>query len=391
MHLLTLAALTLAANPTASLDAKRLEALVHQCEITKSDCLVVMVDGKVVVDKWFGAKPGRIEAMSATKSMLNLAIGMLIKNGKIKNVDETVHRFFPKYTGGGRDAVTIRHLLEHTSGIEARPDTADIYSSRDFVKNALDKPLTTPPGSEFFYNNRAVNLLAGVVGKAGGERLDLYLKRKILNRLGIKDYRWSLDGAGNPHGMAGFQVRPEDFAKIGEFVRNGAGGLLPDGWIVDSTKPTERSLKAGAVCGRLWWPILDKAGLGVDDGLLQAWHDVGVRQALIDKMVPLKGKLYDTLEEYFAAFREQFKGDDSGLDEVNKFFMDNKVRAASSLASGNVHSYSARGYLGQYLVIVPSAHLVAVRMRRPVSETEQEAWPRAFDQFPVLVDKLGSP
>lgn len=368
-------------------DIKKLDPIVKRCEETATDCLVVMVDGKVVLDKWFADKPMRIESMSATKSVVNLAVGLLVKEGKLKSVDEPVSKFYPDYKGGGKEKVTVRHLLDHTSGIEAKPDTGDIYSSSDFVQNALEKPLTEEPGTRFFYNNRAVNLLAGVIGKAASERMDKYLDRKLFKRLGITDWAWTFDKAGNPHGMSGFQVRPQDMAKIGQFVLEGGQGLLPDKWVEQSVKESPLSLKWGKPCGWLWWPILENMGEGYDDSVFEAWKKAGIRPELIDKVRPLKGKIFKERQDMYAAFRDCFKDDPEGMKEINDFFVKGKAIVCTSLATGPVHSYTASGYLGQYMVIVPSAKLVAVRMRKYRQETEEEMRKRTFFDFHQMVDQ----
>lgn len=385
---MTLAALLCIALQPNVIDSAKLDALVQKSEAMKSDCLVVMVDGKVVLDRWFTDRKGRIEAMSATKSVLNLAIGMLIKERKIKSLDQPVQDFFAEYMGDGKEKVLVRHLMNHTSGITARSTTEDIYSESDFVKDALGKPLKSTPGSWFFYNNRAVNLLAGLASKAAGEPVSNYLKRKLFTPLGITGFKWMTDDAGNPQGMAGFQVRPEDFAKIGNFLLQNDEKLLPKGWMETSTQPTEASLRRGTECGLLWWPIMEKSGFGIDDALLQTWRDAGMRGELVDRYAQLKGRMFPTTKELYAGMRDVFKGF-TGPDDSNDYFTSGKVMPYTRLVSGGVHSYSAQGYLGQYLVVVPSAHLVAVRMRRGAKETESESRERSFHEFVEMVDALG--
>jgi CubicO group peptidase (beta-lactamase class C family) len=51
-----------------------------------------------------------------------------------------------------------------------------------------------------------VNLLVGVVKQASGMRMDQYVATEVFEPLVIKDFTWTLDRAGNPHGMAGLQI-----------------------------------------------------------------------------------------------------------------------------------------------------------------------------------------
>ena len=51
--------------------------------------------------------------------------------------------------------------------------------------------------------------------------MDVYIGEEIFKPMGITDFRWSLDKAGNPHGMAGLQIRAVDLAKIGQMMLDG--------------------------------------------------------------------------------------------------------------------------------------------------------------------------
>jgi CubicO group peptidase (beta-lactamase class C family) len=53
------------------------------------------------------------------------------------------------------------------------------------------------PGERFFYSNRVTNLLASVVLQASGKRLDTWAKDHLFEPLGITDFSWSEDAAGN--------------------------------------------------------------------------------------------------------------------------------------------------------------------------------------------------
>jgi CubicO group peptidase (beta-lactamase class C family) len=145
------------------IDKGLLEQLKTRAEKANSDALVIVKDGKLVADWSFGKPVGAIEAMSATKSVVSLAIGRLIDQGKIKSLDQPVADFYPEWKQGRKKQITIRHLLNHTSGLENKPITTEIYDSPNFVQFALAAELSDDPGSRFSYNNKAVNLLAGLV------------------------------------------------------------------------------------------------------------------------------------------------------------------------------------------------------------------------------------
>ena len=65
------------------------------------------------------------------------------------------------------------------------------------MKLALDATMSDAPGTRFSYNNKAANLLAGLVEKAAGRKLDDFLKQRLFTPMEITDFKWQRDLAGN--------------------------------------------------------------------------------------------------------------------------------------------------------------------------------------------------
>ena len=150
---------------------------------------MIVKNGRLVADWDFGQPRGPIEAMSATKSIVSLTIGRLIDSGKIKSLDQPVSDFYPEWKQGRKKLITVRHLLSQTSGLQNEPNTTvEIYPSPDFVQLALAAELSDDPGSRFSYNNKAVNLLAGIVQRASGTRWTGISPRRFSSRLGSKTF-----------------------------------------------------------------------------------------------------------------------------------------------------------------------------------------------------------
>ncbi len=358
-----------------------LAKLIADAKSAESDALVVMHEGKIIVEEYFGHPKGPIEAMSATKSVVSMAIGLLIDDGKIKSVEQPVSDFFPEWKQGKKAAITIRHLMNHTSGLQnARNTTLEIYPSADFVKLALSAELSSDPGTAFSYNNKAVNLLAGIIKRAAGLRMDEFLKQRLFLPLGITTSTWTLDEAGNPHGMSGLQIEPADFLKLGQLMLQKGlwkgKRILSEAWIELSTSAGQHILRE---CGLLWWRHGQKRNDSlVTESSLAEMRAKNVSPHVISMLEPLKGM---PRKQAFSQLKATL------TDE--KAVMELLFQAVEPELAGPATGYSARGFLGQYLLVLPSKKLVAVRMYRgPSDETKAPPETSGFQDFDQDVEAL---
>jgi len=363
-----------------------LDELVAAAEKSHTDALVVWQDGKPLGEWYFGKPVEPIEAMSATKSVVNLAIGKLITDGKIKSLDQPVWEFYPEWRQGRKKNITLRHLLNHTSGLQNFPRTeVEIYPSPDFVQLALSAEMDADPGADFSYNNKAVNLLAGVVQKASGRRMDLYLHDELFTPLGITNFTWKLDDAGNPQAMSGLRILAADLAKLGQLVLNRGEWegrqFIADSWFDSSMCPSQEHNPS---CGLLWRLMFDHVNYVIDDERISELESkaAGTPSSpadLVAKAKKVKGRYKDTdaLNQAMVKVFGREWSKDSLLAELPK------------PQPGKVIAWYADGSLGQHLVIVPASNLVAVRMINSSSDYNPKT--DGFDNFPQMVLKLVSP
>jgi CubicO group peptidase (beta-lactamase class C family) len=367
----------------AGIDLAALERLVKRAEETHSDALIVLRDGKLVGDWRFGKPAGPIEAMSVTKSIVSVAVGRLVTTGKLR-LDEPAATFFPQWKGTPKEKITVRHLLAHTSGIQANPSAQEVYESPDVVKLALDAPLAAEPGTAFFYNNKAVNLLAAIVEKASGKKLDEYMRDEVFAPLGVASFSWMRDPAGNPHCMAGVKLDPVDLAKIGQLMLDegtfqGKRLLIAD-WVRESVRKPESIGKSGF----LWWPLPAWSKMEVTDEVLDAWRKGGADPAFVEKMATLRGKPV-TSEGDFATALEGLFGPGQG---IQAYVTNVRAKGLPGLKSstGPIAGFNGNGYLGQYVAVLPAAKLVVVRMIRQESfQSEADGFGDFFTRIQELV------
>jgi CubicO group peptidase (beta-lactamase class C family) len=376
-------------KPPSGIDAKAFATLMKRAKESHTDAIVLYRNGKLLGEWYFDKPADKIEAMSATKSIVGLAIGKLIDAGKIKSLDEPVYDFYPEWKQGTKQKITIRHLLTHTSGLQNEPKTSvEIYPSPDFVKLALAAEIASEPGTKFAYNNKAVNLLAGIVKIASGKRMDEYLRDEIFTPLGITDFTWTLDQAGNPHAMSGLQIRAVDLAKLGQLMLDRGvwhgKRVLGESWIAESVKPQPNAPRYGL----LWWLQSDFRAMVADDELIETWRKGGASEDFLSRVMPLKGKVFTDRKAFFAAIEQAFGGK-PGLE----VWYDNTWR--KGLPDGKdlptkVTGYYADGYLGQYLVVIPEQRLVAVRMMNAPDGDYDANKLDTFHDFPQLVRTLAA-
>jgi CubicO group peptidase (beta-lactamase class C family) len=373
------------------IDPAALEKLKVKAESEGSDAVVIVKEGKLIADWDFGKPRGPIEAMSATKSVVNLAVGRLLDEGKIKSLDQPVADFFPEWRQGRKRMITVRQLLNHTSGLEDKPTTQEIYASPDFVQFALAADVASDPGTRFFYSNKATNLLAGVVLRASAKSLDEYLAREIFAPLGITGFGWSKDSAGNPHAMAGLQITAIDFAKIGQLMLD-AGvwqgrQILSREWVAESIREGQ---PFNARCGLLWWRTLETTKLTIDDDFINELKTrFGLTESAVKKLEAMKGKLFEA-QRFWPGLFSVFRDDENTrgrLNEINEQLKKNSP-AAKVVDQGSAIAFSAQGYLGQYLVVVPRHRIVAVRQRRSLGNHDPNDSRNVFGDFEEMVRAL---
>jgi CubicO group peptidase (beta-lactamase class C family) len=178
---------------------------------------------------------------SLTKPLATtLAVLLLVEEGKLK-LDDRVSRFVPGFAVYGKDAVTIRHLLAHCSGLaahrpyfeeirrlerEGRPAFVASRGARDFVYEAIhrERPVH-PPGTRAVYGDLGFMLL--------GELVELITRQTLADFVRARLYR--------PLGLAHL-----DFVDLTRLKRD---RLTPD---VEAIAPTERCPWRGKIlCGEV--------------------------------------------------------------------------------------------------------------------------------------------
>jgi serine-type D-Ala-D-Ala carboxypeptidase len=113
------------------------------------------------------------------------AIAQLVASGKLEP-DAPVQRYLPEWAGAGKERVTVRHLLTHSSGLPAwRPLYKEATSPESALALVIATGLDTLPGVRYVYSDLNAVLLGRIVERLSGERLDDYVRRHIFAPLGM--------------------------------------------------------------------------------------------------------------------------------------------------------------------------------------------------------------
>ena len=267
-----------ATSPAAVDPARLAAAYARAAQLPRLRSLLVQHRGRLVGERYWrgGARDRRANIKSASKSIVSTLVGIAIAEGKIRGTDATIGELLPAETRGldaEKRAITVGDLLSMRSGLE--PTSFGNYgawvSSRDWVRDALRRPMVAPRGGPMLYSTGSTHLLSAILTRATGTSTYRYAETRLARPLGIALRPWQRDPQGIYFGGNDMYLTPREMLKVGTLYLG--GGLAPDGrrvlpraWIDSSAVPRTISPFNGNRYGYGWW-IREAAGHRV----LYAW------------------------------------------------------------------------------------------------------------------------
>jgi CubicO group peptidase (beta-lactamase class C family) len=263
--------------------------------------MMVIKDGKVAYQYYGkGNTPTTLwTSRSVGKSVVSTLVGAAVKDGKIASLDDEIVKYNPDVKGTAWEHVTVRQLMQHTSGVKWNEDYTNPQS--DFAKltqceankdtyacvNALVKDpkraAYAKPGAAWSYSSGGAWLLGDTLEKATGKSLAQNLQEKIWQPDGmVHDGVWhSYEQGKHDVGAHGFNATLEDWGKFGLFILNNGvlkdgTKVLPDNWVQDarSWNHADKSVSAAhpdGTYGYQWWnnsvPVNAPQDVGPKQGL----------------------------------------------------------------------------------------------------------------------------
>ncbi len=159
---------------------------------------------------------------SISKPITVTALMTLFDKGEFK-LDDPLTKFIPKFSGEGRDSVTMRHLLTHVSGLPDQLPENDAMRQKhatlsEFVEAAIRTPLYFAPGSRYQYSSMAILLGARVAELISETDILTLVDRAVLQPLDMKH---------SAQGLGKFTI--DDMIRVQtEFAAVEAGGGDPN-------------------------------------------------------------------------------------------------------------------------------------------------------------------
>lgn len=129
------------------------------------------------------------DVASITKVLATATAAMRCVERGLVGLDDPVSRHLPGFSGAGRERITVRHLLLHTSGVPVviDPKTMPFGSHEEAIAQACRLTPTFEPGTAFSYSSVGSMLLAAVIERATGRRFDDVCTTEIFMPLGMRD------------------------------------------------------------------------------------------------------------------------------------------------------------------------------------------------------------
>lgn len=165
--------------------------------------ILVAENGKVIYKKGFGLanrewnipnKPDtKFMLGSVSKQFTAMLVLLQVQKGLIK-LDNTISDYIPEFSAANGKKITIRQLLNHTSGMpnyEIIPDffpriSRQNFTREEYIKLYMDSALISEPGKEYHYSSWGYYTLGYIAEKVSGKSYAALMKEEIFDKLGMK-------------------------------------------------------------------------------------------------------------------------------------------------------------------------------------------------------------
>ncbi|MDG1935301.1 MAG: serine hydrolase [Paracoccaceae bacterium] len=234
--------------------------------------LVVLKDAKLAYENYYlGTQPNDLRiSWSVAKSFLSALTGILLEEGAIGCLDDPVVKYAPTLKGSAYDQVSLRNVLQMSSGVLFDEEYLDKNSDINRMGRELALGGTLDgfaaslqcrfagPGEVMQYVSIDTHVIGMVLRGATGRSIPDLLSDKIIRHLGFEQVPYYVtDGKGVAFALGGLNLTARDYARFGLMIQQdgeyGGKQIVPKSWIRTSTIASAKTLPGEDRYGYQWW------------------------------------------------------------------------------------------------------------------------------------------
>jgi CubicO group peptidase (beta-lactamase class C family) len=225
---------------------------------------LVLHNDQIIIEKYFheADRNSRFVSQSLSKSVVSILVGTAVEEGAIKSVEDPVTKYLPYLSKSGYRNVTVKNLLQMSTGVNYSENYRDPKSGAALIGAALltgnpsfknyvqsIQETKTAPGSKFEYQSVNTQVLGLLLEKVTGKRLNTYAQEKLWSKIGAQSDAFFYESKKQPDtcAFACFNATVRDYARVGlMMLQGGALGkqrVVSNAWVHDSTTPDAPYLK----------------------------------------------------------------------------------------------------------------------------------------------------
>ena len=246
-------------------------SLLHLLDETYTDGIVVLHQGAIVYERYFGGMtPHTLHlSQSVAKSVVGMTAGILLGHGLL-DPNQLVSHYLPELAATAWKDATLQQVLDMTTGVWFNEDYSDphshvgqldVASSWKPVPPGTDPDLKWPAhvwelilslkqktrahGEQFEYRSIETDVLAFCMERVTGKRLAQIVSEELWQKLGAEESAsFTVDPAGYSIADGGFNATLHDYARFGQMVLSGGDNIVPKPWIEETRNANHKMFGA---------------------------------------------------------------------------------------------------------------------------------------------------
>jgi len=200
---------------------------------------------------------------SCTKQVMGVITGIAADKGLITNINDPISAYFDSEIQNHQDKadITIRNLLTMKSGIDYSNEDQTDELLRQIPDNSvefiLNRPINSPQGTEFQYNDGNPHLMSALIQKMAGKPVDEFADEWLFSKIEMTNYNWVRYKDGVSLGGFGIETTPRELSKIALCVADRGKWkgqqIISSDWIDEMTSVQTQINNFDYSFGYLWW------------------------------------------------------------------------------------------------------------------------------------------